>query len=492
MRWEWPMRILMWGLVGVTLWLVGWRTLDPDFGWHVRMGNYILANGIPQTDPLSYTMPNFPFIDHEWLTNVLMAVGYERLGMAGLAVVFAVLTLLVVWVAIPRALWRWADAVVILGVIVFLGRAGVRPQVIDWLFLAILLRVVGEEKVWRKWKWGVVPFMILWANLHGGFAMGVAVLGIVLGVKFWEKRRVIIADAGVWILAVVGTWINPYGPRLWHEVWMQMTDSNLRWTIAEWQPFFAWMELGFWMLVALAGAIVWRYRGETAKWRWAVMGLTLAMGLSSLRHMPLFVVAVWPAAAEGLKRFYEEISGNREAIRRAVKFYILLLVTIGALGVYELGMRGWLVVKGQMGLRYPQEAINWLRKEGSAGEVFAWYGWGGYLDWKMPERRVFIDGRMPSWRWRSPDPRFADWVFKDYLRATEKGEFGEVFSKYGVEAVLWPNGKMMEPIWWEKKILEWWKKRRGEGDKKTFFGRLEEAGWKRAYEDEVAVVYVRE
>jgi len=51
---------------------------------------------------------------------------------------------------------------------------------------------------------------------------------------------------------------------------------------------------------------------------------------------------------------------------------------------------------------------------------------------------------------------------------------------------------MMEPIWWEKKILEWWKKRRGEGDKKTFFGRLEEAGWKRAYEDEVAVVYVRE
>src|SRR3990167_10696773 len=106
MRWEWPMRIVMWGLVGVTLWLVGWRTLDPDFGWHVRMGNYILANGIPQTDPLSYTMPNFPFIDHEWLTNVLMAVGYERLGMAGLAGGFAGLTPLVGWVGFPRAFWR--------------------------------------------------------------------------------------------------------------------------------------------------------------------------------------------------------------------------------------------------------------------------------------------------------------------------------------------------------------------------------------------------
>ena len=63
--------------------------LDPDVGWHVRMGQIILHAGIPKTDPFSYTMPSYPFIDHEWLTNILMTILLAKTGMIGVAAFFA-------------------------------------------------------------------------------------------------------------------------------------------------------------------------------------------------------------------------------------------------------------------------------------------------------------------------------------------------------------------------------------------------------------------
>src|SRR6266480_3296272 len=66
--------------------------LDPDFGWHVRMGQVILQSGIPRTDPFSYTMPSYPFVDHEWLTNIVIAFLYSHVGMYGLAIIFSLLT----------------------------------------------------------------------------------------------------------------------------------------------------------------------------------------------------------------------------------------------------------------------------------------------------------------------------------------------------------------------------------------------------------------
>src|SRR6185369_15071703 len=71
----------------------GSHFLDPDFGWHLTMGKYIISHGIPPTDPFSYTMPSYPFIDHEWLTNVLIAKGDMFLTYDGVAGVFGLVTI---------------------------------------------------------------------------------------------------------------------------------------------------------------------------------------------------------------------------------------------------------------------------------------------------------------------------------------------------------------------------------------------------------------
>src|SRR3989344_3712894 len=64
------------------------NNLDPDFGWHIKTGQLILEKGIPYQDWYSYTMPNFPWIDHEWLTDILMYEVYLYFGLDLLLLIF--------------------------------------------------------------------------------------------------------------------------------------------------------------------------------------------------------------------------------------------------------------------------------------------------------------------------------------------------------------------------------------------------------------------
>src|SRR3989344_2019952 len=102
-RWWWA------GLVmaGVVMWMLGIYRLDPDFGWHLKVGEILLTEGIPATDPFSYTMPSFPWVDHGRVTDMAMAWLYPRVGMTGLAGLAAVVVLAAVVIVVPGTLRGW-------------------------------------------------------------------------------------------------------------------------------------------------------------------------------------------------------------------------------------------------------------------------------------------------------------------------------------------------------------------------------------------------
>src|SRR3989344_6271831 len=64
------------------------NSLDPDFGWHIRTGELILERGVPYQDWYSYTMPDFAWIDHEWLMDVIMYKIYSFSGLYSLLFFF--------------------------------------------------------------------------------------------------------------------------------------------------------------------------------------------------------------------------------------------------------------------------------------------------------------------------------------------------------------------------------------------------------------------
>ena len=132
--------------------------LDPDFGWLLRMGQIILRDGIPQKDPFSYTMGNYHFIAHEWLSEVLIAILYPFFGKIVLAIATTAVMLMVVVISastVPGYARRWMFVPVFLGYSLISDFANIRAQVFSWLFFVLLLRLIYSKLnflMLQKWS----------------------------------------------------------------------------------------------------------------------------------------------------------------------------------------------------------------------------------------------------------------------------------------------------------------------------------------------------
>ncbi len=63
---------------------------DGDTYWHVATGHWILAHRpVPPTDPFSFTALGHPWVTHEWLSQVLMALAYAAAGWTGVSLIIA-------------------------------------------------------------------------------------------------------------------------------------------------------------------------------------------------------------------------------------------------------------------------------------------------------------------------------------------------------------------------------------------------------------------
>src|SRR5579863_2205874 len=74
-----PLPVLFWCTTGTS-----WLLTDSDTGWHIRTGEWILANRrVPITDIFSFTKAGQPWFAWEWLSDVFMAVEHRYAGLAG-------------------------------------------------------------------------------------------------------------------------------------------------------------------------------------------------------------------------------------------------------------------------------------------------------------------------------------------------------------------------------------------------------------------------
>lgn len=478
--------VILFATVG--FWIKGVLMLDPDFGWHLKLGELIVKQGFPKTDPFSYSMPSYPFVDYEWGSNVLIYLGYMAIGRVGLAAIYALMAVGALWLVVGRKGSYSLISVmpVLFGATVMVGAVGVRPQVISWLFLAILVKLVGEETVWRKWNWALPLLMIVWVNFHGSYPIGLLIAGLMIILRWYQKKNIIIQDVIILLLSIAATMVNPYGWRNGFEVIRQMILGGelMRKGISEWMPWHMASSMAFVMLVGLGVVLSLRY------WRkidWGEMGAAGALalaGIASLRNMSLFAVVAVLLVTRGLKQLGDEAKSVGAEKRFAFVIKILIVISV----IVLIG-EGTLVFARTQQISeeafYPKEAVEFLKRKNYSGRLFSEYGWGGYLIWKYPEKKVYIDGRMSNFVWRAPEGE-ADYVFKEYLEL-KKGQraIDGVFKKYKVEIVLWPTRDAKETK--NSNLFSWlWGNKDNE---KNFLKRLEQAGWTRVYKDHLAIIY---
>jgi hypothetical protein len=391
---------------GITFFL-SLRLTDPDFGWHLQAGKYILAHGIPYYDIFSYTAPHFPWVNAEWLHDVFIALLYNIGGWILVAIVFSL-----IWTSGMILASRLFDvSIILISFISIIDFVMVRPSAWALFFVAIIERILEQTK---KHLFYLLPFIImLWANLHGSFLVGLVFI------VFYKIVRKTPIPWTIIIACFAATFINPYGPHLYHEVFSIVGDSKLHYRINEWRP------LSYPNFFFISGAILigmfFAVQKDLRKIKYLLPVFLVLASISSVRYYLIFMagtVRFFEEAFEKLKHQIVELH-NRWTM---LYFVVLITLSIVCIGLYKDS-------KAQTPL--PEKAAAYLGINGCSGNIFNFYDFGGFLLGKNPEQRLFIDGRMPSWKYNGID--IFDLYEKTYASSTVREK---VFKEYNITCVV--------------------------------------------------------
>lgn len=481
---------------------------DPDFWWRIRDGEMFLRLGIPKLDPYSYTMPFFRFVDHAWLQSIIFYLGWKTSGKILLTLICSVLYFLTLKLSnnlineksqerlngffskvFGRNLQEFGNVIFILGAFLLLSFFGIRVQVFSWFMFAVLLNVLLIPKISKKY-FKFLPFLFLiWANFHGSFLDGLAVSAVIIGYRFLRGDKNRFFGLVVFVISVCTTLFNPYVIGLWQEVLTSVLDGSLRWSIIEWMPALFYPNFDMIILFTLSLLLVFKYMKRFRTEEIIVFLILLFESLSSRRNLPLWVIIAVPVLSQGFLFLYDEIKTNlaQKRFKTAYFYFFTICVIVGFLqAILELKS----TFSFREGKYYPENAVLFLASKNYPGEIFSEYGWGGYLIYKLPQKKVFIDGRMPSWSNSSGDGGLKS-AFKEYNKIIGgKVDVSSDFERFNIKVVLWPNYSKKSNF---DRIVEFVIRIIGNNrfatDKKGFVSNLESLGWCRIYEDNSALIY---
>ena len=285
-----PLPLLIRGLVYLSAALsFSYITADPDLWGHIKFGEETWSVGhIPKTDSYSYTAFGQPWVNHEWLTEVIFFLIYSALDSTGLLAFKLLLGLGVIHLMSQLYLSRERNMTAYLVhffllIPVMAPGFMTRPHLMTFLFLTLLMAIIhkyydGDD---RAILW-VLPLMMIWANCHGGVLAGMGLMGIITGVEIIrtlaEKdargKRLAIIYALSW-LAVMA---NPYGYKLW--IFFIHSLGNAR-PIGEWNPI-SIFSLEKWPLKIMVGLFLISLFLPTRKriWELAIIAVTIVYGFN--------------------------------------------------------------------------------------------------------------------------------------------------------------------------------------------------------------------
>lgn len=397
-----------------------------DTWWLLRTGQDILhQKSIITSDLYSWTNLNAYWPNHEWLTQVLMYLIYAIGGLGLVVIAFALivtLTWLIIYQLSPSSS-KVTLLLITLGIIDNISAWSIRPQIISFLLFISLIMLTRQPKL----HWWIVPYMLIWANLHAGFAIGIVLLGLV-GIAAIIKREAILHWLMIGIAAVSATMINPHGYKLWLFT-LNSLDSNTYSFIEEWrsQSLSNISSYPFFLIVGVVG-LVWykkRYKPSTS-YDWFLMLATLLFGFMAFRSVRQSIFF------DGLAvLFLAQMLAPKQLTHKATKAEPMQLILVGITGVIAVGLA--LFVWNQREPLLSEPIITAL--EQCPGNMYNSYNIGGELIWFAPQKPVFIDNRF------DPYP-------KDFMQANvsmeQTGDYQALFSKYNIGCAIVENNSPLD------------------------------------------------
>ncbi len=453
---------------------------DGDTGWHIRTGELILSSGrVPVADPFSFSRPGAPWFAWEWLSDVIFALFNRWSGVAAVAAVCGVVLSLAASALFAGLLRRGAGLwLALAGSLAAASAASLhylaRPHVFSILLFTVAVGWIEADLEGPGRRiWILVPLAALWANLHAGFV----ILPVTLALAFVTAPH---GGRGRYALLAISTsaatLINPYGWRLHQHIWQYLQSPWILDHVQEFQSPSIRSEgsIVFALLLLAAAALA----SRTSRFRTAlVLGLGFA-ALRSARHIPFFAIAAAPAVALAAAEAWRGLCRKQQR-SAAARIFWELSVDLGrqwrASPWLPLAAALVLILAAGHGAQFPQSyfpsravdrnlaaLVDPAATQALASKrVLTSDQWADYLIYRLyPRGRVFFDGRSDF---------YGPAIGADYrkLLSSEDG-WRDVLSRYGFSAALlphdWPLSTMLD----------------------------REPGWRLAYRDSVAVLFLHE
>jgi hypothetical protein len=393
-------------LVGWTFCVLRGFFVDPDVWWHIRVGQDILrTHHWPTTDPYSFTATGTPWIAYEWLGDVVLARVATMRGLPGLFGFLFVTAVMVVlglfyFVTLRCGKSKAGFLTAVLMSTLALISMTLRPQMIGYLFLIVLLIVLEWFRKGRIWPlWGVPVLFSVWVNVHGSFVVGLGVLCIYLicGIKgfqlggieavAWSPKQRVQLESAI-LLSVIALAITPYGTQLAAYPLDMMLHQPLNVSnISEWQvmPFDTLGGKLFLLVTVLMVAlqVIFRHRWRAEEVLLAVLGASAAC--LHFRMLLLFVPFAAPLLGTMIARWVEPYKRQRDLVLANA---LIMAIIFGAMFHY---MPSGVFLEEQISKSFPVAAVKFLDSHDVPEPMLNSYGFGGYLIGSG--RKVFIDGR---------------------------------------------------------------------------------------------------
>jgi hypothetical protein len=394
-RWVLPC-VLGVGLYAGLLVLGNRLLADPDTYWQIKIGQWILETGsLPRTDTFSFTMSGQPWISTQWLAQVCYAAAFSLAGWAG-PVVLTAASIAAAFAILAWFLGRRLDAIAVLVLLMaalaiasphFLVRphALAMPVMVAWIAALIAAADRGETP-----SFWLLPLMALWANFHGSFILGLALIGpialdAVLKIDAPLRARMLLRWFVFGLAALAASCLTPYG---FDALLAARNILNLGAAlplITEWRPM-DFSRLGAFEVCLLLGLGAALLKGLTLPLMRVVLVLGLLhMALANVRNATVLalllpIVLAAPLAARlGQSQGLPTQSARSHSVVAFAAAALVIAVTL---------------VTITMGRYAPPSGIApavVALKERGVSRVLNDYDFGGYLIWTgIP---VAIDGR---------------------------------------------------------------------------------------------------
>lgn len=445
---------------------------DSDSFWQIKIGQWILDHrALPYTDFYSFTRPGAPWVSTSWLSQVAFALSYAQFDWAGPVILTALavalsaailVDLLDAHLEMPRSV-LFAMLAVVLSLHHILARPHILalPVMIAWV--GMLMNAADRR---GTPSWYFLPLISLWANLHGGFVLGLALIGPMAFVALWglesdKQVRLLLRWFLFGVAALAACCVTPYGWRTLLGATNILNLGELLTVISEWSPVnfasFNAFEGALFGLIALG-----LYRGLTLSPPRILLVLLLTwMALTHVRSIEAFAFLVPLVLAKPLGERFSQAQAETQTGESSFARYV---TAAGALMIVAASWTSTSLFMSHHRFKFtmdqtPVAALDLLEKRG-AKRIFNAYKFGGYLIAR--DVPVFVDGRAEL---------YGEKFVMDFFNATEGRKpalLPGLLDEHKIDATLLvadsPGHQILDQL----------------------------KGWKRIYADGIAVIHVRD